>query len=479
MTSTPRAGSRSRCARRPTSRRTGCTPWSRCSSSAAPRRRSASRSTSSPRCRPSPTGWSARSRSRWSPRCCSASRSVAARAGRRPRARRGHRAGQRQPGRQRRRRPRRRHPARQPPRQRRRRRRRPRPAPRRVEVLVRRDGRACCCSRSADSGPGLDADQAREAFARGWSTKPVGPGRPQGRGLGLALVGQTVRRLGGTVEVGRRGGGAVHRPGPARAARAPREHRRARRGRRRPAGARCSSWRTSPSRPQAHAAYVGRVPGFVVVGVARTGARGAAPARRRRPARRPRPARHAPARPARPGRRAGHAGRRAPGRRRRRHLGPRPRGGPGGRAAGDRAVPAQAVRLRGAARQAGALRRLPRPRRAAAARPAGRTRSTGRCRCCAARRPGPACPRGSARRRSRRSSPWCARGPRRPPRSPRPPARARVTVRRYLEHLADTGVVARTPRYGVPGRPEVEYRWVDGDRPGSPARHLAALPGLP
>jgi response regulator of citrate/malate metabolism len=37
---------------------------------------------------------------------------------------------------------------------------------------------------------------------------------------------------------------------------------------------------------------------------------------------------------------------------------------------------------------------------------------------------------------------------------------SRVTVRRYLEHLADAGVVARRPRYGGGGRPEVEYRWV-------------------
>jgi response regulator of citrate/malate metabolism len=36
---------------------------------------------------------------------------------------------------------------------------------------------------------------------------------------------------------------------------------------------------------------------------------------------------------------------------------------------------------------------------------------------------------------------------------------SRVTVRRYLEHLADSGVVARRPRYGGGGRPEVEYRW--------------------
>ena len=35
---------------------------------------------------------------------------------------------------------------------------------------------------------------------------------------------------------------------------------------------------------------------------------------------------------------------------------------------------------------------------------------------------------------------------------------SRVTARRYLEHLAETGQVVRTPRYGGPGRPEVEYR---------------------
>jgi len=36
---------------------------------------------------------------------------------------------------------------------------------------------------------------------------------------------------------------------------------------------------------------------------------------------------------------------------------------------------------------------------------------------------------------------------------------SRVTARRYLEHLADSGLVARRPRYGGGGRPEVEYRW--------------------
>ncbi|MGA0567088.1 response regulator [Rathayibacter sp. KR2-224] len=35
---------------------------------------------------------------------------------------------------------------------------------------------------------------------------------------------------------------------------------------------------------------------------------------------------------------------------------------------------------------------------------------------------------------------------------------SRVTARRYLEHLADSGLVYRTPRHGTPGRPELEYR---------------------
>ena len=36
---------------------------------------------------------------------------------------------------------------------------------------------------------------------------------------------------------------------------------------------------------------------------------------------------------------------------------------------------------------------------------------------------------------------------------------SRVTVRRYLEHLAEAGSLDRQPRYGGGGRPEVEYRW--------------------
>ncbi len=36
---------------------------------------------------------------------------------------------------------------------------------------------------------------------------------------------------------------------------------------------------------------------------------------------------------------------------------------------------------------------------------------------------------------------------------------SRVTARRYLEHLAETGLVSREQRYGGTGRPEVEYHW--------------------
>lgn len=38
---------------------------------------------------------------------------------------------------------------------------------------------------------------------------------------------------------------------------------------------------------------------------------------------------------------------------------------------------------------------------------------------------------------------------------------SRVTARRYLEHLADVGVIGRRTRYGGTGRPEIEYRWLD------------------
>ncbi|MHA6805146.1 sensor histidine kinase [Salinifilum ghardaiensis] len=48
----------------------------------------------------------------------------------------------------------------------------------------------------ADNGPGVDAESVRSVFQRGWSTRGG-----SGRGLGLALVGQAVRRHGGSVDV--------------------------------------------------------------------------------------------------------------------------------------------------------------------------------------------------------------------------------------------------------------------------------------
>ena len=36
---------------------------------------------------------------------------------------------------------------------------------------------------------------------------------------------------------------------------------------------------------------------------------------------------------------------------------------------------------------------------------------------------------------------------------------SRITVRRYLEHLEAQRAVERSPRYGSPGRPELEYAW--------------------
>ncbi|WP_219463557.1 sensor histidine kinase [Nonomuraea rhizosphaerae] len=61
----------------------------------------------------------------------------------------------------------------------------------RVEVLLRAGGDGFLV-RVADDGPGLTAP---DAFRRGWTTKG------DGHGLGLALVGQAVRRCGGTIEV--------------------------------------------------------------------------------------------------------------------------------------------------------------------------------------------------------------------------------------------------------------------------------------
>jgi sensor histidine kinase regulating citrate/malate metabolism len=73
-----------------------------------------------------------------------------------------------------------------------------RPGPRRVRVATDwQDG--CAVLTVRDTGPGLPREDLERAFARGWSTKAGGG--PGGRGLGLALVRQSVLRLGGTLSV--------------------------------------------------------------------------------------------------------------------------------------------------------------------------------------------------------------------------------------------------------------------------------------
>jgi two-component system, CitB family, sensor kinase len=56
------------------------------------------------------------------------------------------------------------------------------------------------CVRVADSGAGLSTAAAEQVFERGWSTKTADG--PVGRGLGLALVVQAVRKYDGHIEVG-------------------------------------------------------------------------------------------------------------------------------------------------------------------------------------------------------------------------------------------------------------------------------------
>ena len=80
------------------------------------------------------------------------------------------------------------------------------PAPRRIEVSawVEAAPAALLVLSVADSGAGLDSADVQKAFRRGWSTKT--DERLIGRGLGLALVGQTVHRHGGSIDVSRDGG---------------------------------------------------------------------------------------------------------------------------------------------------------------------------------------------------------------------------------------------------------------------------------
>ncbi|WP_396287747.1 ATP-binding protein [Amycolatopsis sp. PS_44_ISF1] len=68
-------------------------------------------------------------------------------------------------------------------------------------VVTARSGDGDLFLRVADNGPGVPQEAVGDMFRRGWSTKA-----DEGHGLGLALVGQAVRRYGGSVEVGRDGG---------------------------------------------------------------------------------------------------------------------------------------------------------------------------------------------------------------------------------------------------------------------------------
>ncbi|MFJ9444182.1 ATP-binding protein [Kitasatospora sp. NPDC101235] len=63
----------------------------------------------------------------------------------------------------------------------------------------------CLLLRVADTGAGIAPGAVEDVFRRGWSTKQDG----HGHGLGLALVAQTARRNGGTVEVGRERGAVL------------------------------------------------------------------------------------------------------------------------------------------------------------------------------------------------------------------------------------------------------------------------------
>lgn len=74
-----------------------------------------------------------------------------------------------------------------------------------VEVTIRSDPDGTLIE-VHDSGPGIDVTAGDELFRDGYSTKAAGTSG--GRGLGLALVRQTVQRHGGTIDV-RNDGGAV------------------------------------------------------------------------------------------------------------------------------------------------------------------------------------------------------------------------------------------------------------------------------
>ncbi|MGO4690588.1 sensor histidine kinase [Glaciibacter sp. 2TAF33] len=75
-------------------------------------------------------------------------------------------------------------------------------SPRHVEVSVSRTGPAIVIE-VADSGPGVPPGATNDILRHGYSTKQPGT---HGRGIGLALVRQSVTRLGGTLTIGHREG---------------------------------------------------------------------------------------------------------------------------------------------------------------------------------------------------------------------------------------------------------------------------------
>ena len=91
--------------------------------------------------------------------------------------------------------------------------------PARVDVTVRSDATGFSLV-VCDNGPGLDPELRRRVFDRGFSTKRLERrgGIDIPRGVGLALVRDTVRRRGGTVSVGSAelGGARFHVTLPAR-----------------------------------------------------------------------------------------------------------------------------------------------------------------------------------------------------------------------------------------------------------------------
>jgi two-component system CitB family sensor kinase len=88
------------------------------------------------------------------------------------------------------------------------------PLPGRVSVSVGRTGHDVVIE-VADSGAGVPSELSKDILRHGYSTKEQGT---HGRGIGLALVRQSVARLGGTLDIGRRQGAVFIVTIPTRAA---------------------------------------------------------------------------------------------------------------------------------------------------------------------------------------------------------------------------------------------------------------------